>query len=349
MAAHFVDSVSHYTSLLPKWDVQAFTDNNSIGINLTAGRFGGGTHVSRHDQNGYGYVGKLLDKRYGTLIAGFSFQQNTSGADPQGVVFSFADGFTRQISLTFDPNTLKLGVRQGDGTGAVIGTGTRILSNGVWYYVEVRAVFATSGGDVQVRIDGTQDIDTGAQNTAPSGNAGADRMNFGAFANSANVTCNASDWYLCDSLGPDLNTFLGDVRVQTLIPTGPGSNTTWTPFPNTDANWQAVKEIPPDGDTSYVSSLTPGQIDTYAHTSLAPTSGSVLAVQFVIDARKDDAGTRTIAPVVREGATNYVGSNIDVPSSYDFMTQIMETDPATGVAWTVAAVNADEFGVSMVS
>lgn len=111
------------------------------------------------------------------------------------------------------------------------------------------------------------------------------------------------------------------------------------------ANWMAVSESPNDDNNSYATDATPGDIDRYTFPSI---SGSqVFFANVCMRAEKDDAGTRTIRAAVKSGSTaSDNGSDFALTlNSYVNFQGVLETDPNTGVAWTVAGVNAAEFGV----
>ena len=82
-------------------------------------------------------------------------------------------------------------------------------------------------------------------------------------------------------------------------------------------------------------------------TSTATTG--VLGVQLVTLMRKDDAGTRTLAPTVRSGGANYTGTGVSLGAGYAAGLQVYENDPATGVAWTKAGVDGAEFGFEVIA
>jgi hypothetical protein len=130
------------------------------------------------------------------------------------------------------------------------------------------------------------------------------------------------------------------------MPNGAGAHSAWTPNGATP-NYACVDETTADGDTTYVSDSTPGDIDTYAFADV-DASATVYGVQTNLYARKDDAGTRQIAPVVRQSGTDYVGTTVTLGSSYSFYSQIYNQDP-TAADWTAAHVNADEFGVKEIA
>jgi len=71
----------------------------------------------------------------------------------------------------------------------------------------------------------------------------------------------------------------------------------------------------------------------------------VLAVANLVNARKDDAGTREIAQVCLSGSATEQGPTYSVGNSYQYYSDIIEVDPNTGAGWTASGVNAATFGV----
>jgi hypothetical protein len=108
-----------------------------------------------------------------------------------------------------------------------------------------------------------------------------------------------------------------------------------------------VNEHPPTDDTTYVSDSTPGDIDSYTVTDI-DGGATVYAVQTNMWARKDDAATRQIAPVIRQASTDYVGTTVTLGTTYQYYSQLYDKDP-TAAAWTAANVNSDEFGVKEIA
>jgi hypothetical protein len=105
-----------------------------------------------------------------------------------------------------------------------------------------------------------------------------------------------------------------------------------------------VNEAAPDDDTSYVSDGTVGHIDTYQHGALTRITSGIKCVQIVADAKKDNAGTRAIAGVIRRAGSNYVGADVYLGTSYFMAVDPRPLDPSTGLAWTAADVDAAEVG-----
>jgi hypothetical protein len=65
-------------------------------------------------------------------------------------------------------------------------------------------------------------------------------------------------------------------------------------------------------------------------------------------ARKDDGGFRTIQGAIKSGGTlGTIGTDVALGTNYQYLFCQSTTDPNTGSAWTLAAVNAAEFGVKI--
>ena len=85
--------------------------------------------------------------------------------------------------------------------------------------------------------------------------------------------------------------------------------------------------------------------DTYALGNLPASAGTVSGL--VVTARTIKSGIviNNGYLVVRSGAADYESAAKVLGTSYAFISNIWTTDPSTGVAWTVAGVNAMEAGI----
>ncbi len=104
-------------------------------------------------------------------------------------------------------------------------------------------------------------------------------------------------------------------------------------------NWMAVSEPLVDGDDSYNTDSTPGDTDLFTLPILPAGANGILAVDNVLYCRKDDAGVRTISNEISSGGTVANAPNLALSTSFVFNDFISETDPNTGLAWTVSAAN----------
>ena len=293
-------------------------------------------------------IQKVFASSYPSVVAGLAFEI-TGGLIPGTAskpIFSLYTAAGALIGgVNTDVSSHLVVVNSG---GTTIGTGTTNIALNTWYYIELKLVVGTSGS-CELHLNGVPgEI---ASTTGSFGTTNVGRINFQRPGNNQSDV-SIDDLYVLDLTGSSpLNDFLGDVTVETLYPQSDGTHQDWTP--NTaGAHYSKVNESSgtyPDDDTTYVSDVTPGAIDTYTVGSLAALTGTVYGVATNLYARKDDAAARTIAPVIREAGTDYAGATTGgLTTSYLFYRQLYPLDPA-GAAWTIASVNGAEYGVKEVS
>lgn len=328
MALVFMDGFTHYgTSQFElKWQTLG------AGASITAaGRFGG--NCLRESGGSSTNISKTLTPSGNTAIIGLGWR--TSVLTATASIWEFGGTHLRMVSdgrLRFTTSG-----------GATLATSTLMMSTNVYYHLEAKVFYNASTGTVQLRVDGVDWIaSTGSLNTGAIGSQLVMRQIDG--------TTDRSDVYILDGSGSaPLNDLIGDCKIETIRPSGNGNSSQWLGSDgNSTDNYLLVDESTPNGDTDYVSDGTVNDIDTYATGNLATTGGTVFAVQTCLYARKDDAGTRQIAPVIRQGGTDYVGATVALSSSYAYYFEKYPLDPAGG-AWTISNVNADEYGVKVIA
>lgn len=337
MTILFIDSFDHYTTLGQKgWIAGSNAVITTSGRNSTVGRMA----------NSGNNTGSYLDlpSTYTTLVVGaaFNIDENTVQRDFLGL----ADSGTIQLGLRLDGSG-RIEVRR---NATLIQTGTTILALDTWYYIEFKATIDNSSGSYEVRINGVSELSNIAQDTQATGNAYINRVYFQSTAAGGGATTGrvyADDVYILDTTGSP-NDFLGDVRVQTILPSGNGNSSQLVGSDgNSTDNYLLVDEAAPDGDTTSVQSLTSGHKDTYAYGNLTPTTGTVYAVQLLPYAKKTDAGLRQIKSVARVATDEADGATETLTTDYLYYPEIMATQP-NGGAWTITDVNSAEFGVEIV-
>lgn len=90
------------------------------------------------------------------------------------------------------------------------------------------------------------------------------------------------------------------------------------------------------------------QFFTADPTPACPTGPTV--INFVtqeIVAKKDNSDPRSIVPVLKIGGNIYYGNTYTLTTSFQTFDYVWPTNPATGLAWTLADVNSIEFGVEV--
>lgn len=357
MTLRFVDGFDHYISstiaqIQRKWSVvgnAGYTLITSANTRFNTGQAiqcnGGGSSASG--------IGKTLDSK-GTWIIGFALK--IPSIDPSRPCFlQICDASTPQISMGILTSG-SIVLKRGAFNGTVIGTSMNAIPITAWIYMEVKCVIHPSAGSIIIRINGQTFFSLTGVNTSNTGSSVATGISFGdaalqgAFNNA--IQCQFDDIYICDGSGTTNNDFLGDIRVDTLYPSGAGANAQWTAN-GAGTNVACVSGVVPDDDTTYVETLTPGNVDTYQLSDISTaTPGAIYGLQAVLMARKTDAGSRFISEAYRIGGTVYVpvaGSGLPVYDGYFFNTDLQELSPATTGAWTASEVNALEVGIKLIS
>lgn len=365
MALLFIDSFDHYATadLLEKWTTSGVSVGNStITVAAAGGRRGtAGLRlgmVANPSANANGYALRTLAPADATAVVGFAFalsSANMIGATGPALC-SLRDGGTAQMTLRLNSN-LTLSVVRGTHGGTVLGTTSLALGVGTAAYLEWKVLVHPSAGTVDVRVNGVSlaPFPLTGQNTRATANSAWNGLALGLLDSVASTWApgvasnfDFDDLYVLDGAGAaPLNTCLGDVRVDARVPTAPGASTGWTP--SAGANWACVDESPPNDDTDSVTAATVGLTDTYTVQDAALAGAALFGVQVNLNMKKMDAGTCTIAPVVRHAGVDQVGAALAPGTGYAFGLALYPTNPGTGAAWVEADFNAAEFGCRKVS
>lgn len=272
-----------------------------------------------------------------TLICGFAFY--FGGTNQGSFVISGTGG--GQVALTLDADGI-VRVRLGSVGGSVIGASASVLVASSWNFIEAKILVGNSG-TYEVLVNGISVL-SGSGDTQQQSSADITSITVGS-GNANGI----DDLYVLDSDGGYLDDFIGDCKIECLSPsTGNGSNTGLTVSTGAD-HGALVDELPANDDTDYNSGSAAGVKDTYNYPSLSST-GVVYAVQANARAKKTDSSTKTIAQVTRISGTDYDGDTVPVASTtYGQYSQIWEKRPSDSNDWTVANVNAAEFGLKVVA
>lgn len=229
----------------------------------------------------------------------------------------------------------------------LVGTTPLLYSANTWYVIELHIKIATSGGILEFRVNGLPMLSfTG--NTNPGGLNAINNIYAGPGSSGNSQNIYYDDIIINDTNGTANNSWPNGARIILIRPNGAGTTTQLTP--SAGANYACTNENPPSMAT-YVSGNADGLIDTYALADI-PDDGRVIQT-----IRVDNFAIKAGAPAInnlkcaiRTGGANYVSPAIAVPTtSMALLCQKFETNPATGLPWTIADINALEAGVQLAS
>jgi len=327
---------------MEKWDTQG---NSPTLIIASPGRNVASTYNNYLSVNS-GYnpsLGKAVPNS-STLTVGFAINPNVLSGN-NFTILTFQDSMQIQVQITVTASA-QLQVR--DGNGNVLGTtSSPVIVSSTFTYVEVQVVFSTSPtGSCNIQVNGVNVLSLTGIQTAISSNSYANVVNLCA-GSSNNVYFD--DLYICDGTGAYNNTFLGDVRVALALPSSTGRLSQWTRTGGTTSgNYTAVDEVPPDNDTSYVSSSTVGNIDAYGISSVG-TPSAIVAVQLVACARKTDSASRSIGLGFGNSTTDNFDSGHSVTNSYVMYRRTMDSNPITSAAWAATDLSSAQIALKVIS
>lgn len=333
-----------FTTVLDVLSAQSFI-TTTTAISSGSARYAAGTGETSQGLlfNGAGnkiWADIALGTNLATVITGFAYKGTLPGSGYQAVV-SFADAGTYQVTLVIDANG-QFSFMKGVGfantlNGTILaGPSTLAISTNIWNYIEVTLTTNNSTGVAEVRLNGAVAL-TFSGNTRQSANNYSNAVYFGDNGVGQSIY---DDWYILDTTGSSpLNTYLGDIRIRTYMPsadsaTGGLNQFTPTPSQSAGSHYLNVNEVPADGNTSYNADATATQRESYRTHGF--NGATINFVNNWAKFEKDDATSRSVAIVARNGTTDVVGSTISSPSSYAYSNQVVTTDPNTSAAWTAS-------------
>lgn len=322
-----------------KWDT--WTGVN--GPSGTYGRNGKGIQIISNNVLG---ITKTVPSN-DTYILGTAWYFNHATNEQTVGGFQFLEGSTLHINVrpkraagTFEiyRNTTLVDTSSGS-----------LWSPQTWHYLEIKVVVHDTTGSVVINLDGTEVYDSGSIDTRNGGTGVIDKFQFGC--NSGTPTW-IDDLYLCDDLGSVNNAMLGDCVVEALTPNGNGN---YSDFVGQDAdstdNYLNVDDgATVDDDTTYNAAGTAADTDSYAFGNMTADSGATIFGVQVGGIVRHEGGGGTMRFMHRRSATDDNGATQTPAAGYAWLGDIWEQDPQAGPgAWTVANVDASEFGIDIVT
>lgn len=306
-----------------------------MSFSTTAGRFGGGGVTAAT------FLGPVsIPATASAVIAGFAFQPAASLAN-NSVLFiynSSSGTATVELSLNYDNGIWRLY----RGNAATLLTSSTIQSaSGLYHHVEIKATVADSGGAVEVRVGGVQVLTySGDTKASTTGSAQIDKV-------ALNTGGVFDDLYILDTTGSVANDFLGDCRINNLVPTS-DSSVQFTKSTGA-SNFSCVDEGKYNSDTDYVESSTVGHIDKYGYSDLAAGVTTVFGVQAHTWVKKTDAGARTFRNLIYSNASTTTGTTTALTTSYAPIVSPTALNPDGSIQWTPTTVNAALAGFEIVT
>lgn len=219
------------------WDGIGSTFSDYLG--KWSGSQQGGAIVAGRNGNGLsnGNISHILDNadQRDTLIAGFAWKPANIGETPLFVFLGDGSNLVNQVVLSRNANG-GFFVHRGSpsqGGNLLLGTSAdNLYQAGVWHFVEIKAVLASSDsandGSVVVRLDGVEVLNLTSKDTWHSGTEDVFCGFMFYMGNGVTTAGIGDDLYILNDVdsgvsGRPNNAFLGDCFVEALFPNGNGT------------------------------------------------------------------------------------------------------------------------------
>jgi hypothetical protein len=244
------------------------------------------------------------------------------------IIFDWRDA-ANSIIATVSVDTTGRIVLNGGGGAEVRSAAPAIVAN-AWQHIE--AELNAGPGSLECRVEGVT-VASFTGRVFPSTAQVAVRITIGASTRQY-----LKDWVIWDGAGAFNNTWMGSIQVRELIPDW-DSSFNWTTS-SCATGWNLIDEAPPNDDTDYIIAINPPPAASRFDVSNLPVDvTSVRGLVAFVRSRKTDGGDGNLQVGVRSGASTSLGTDRPITTAYTYWSDVFETDPATGAAWTPAAVN----------
>jgi hypothetical protein len=110
------------------------------------------------------------------------------------------------------------------------------------------------------------------------------------------------------------------------------------------SEWQCVDETPAD-TSDYLRTSSSNTRETFGFQGTGLYGDTINSVTLYYYAKRYGTSKYKIQPLIRSGGTNYAGNIFSTTADYAYYSQEYDTNPATGLAWTVAQVDGLEAGM----
>ena len=342
MALDFLEGFDYYSSV--------GTDGVGVGtswvgngeLTLVAGRFLPGLALRFRD----GGLNNALRTRAITPCTKFTFgfaqRTDITNASSQGSsrwLIQSVNGNT-QFVIGFD-NLGRIKVAGNENLNTPLAISSKPILQLTWHFIEIEFVLSASVGRFTLYLDGERVINLENISTRAGVDNDIGRMavKCGGFNGSTETSIDDVYCYVDEAQAR------GEARVLILKPTS-NDTVAWTP--SAGLNWQCVSEVPVDGDASYNSTNQPGDVDLFFAEQITINPNQIFAVEVIMAARKEDAGTRTIRAKLKSNGVVGNGANQNLITDYRWIRQIYAKNPDGNLVWNKSAINAMRFGYELV-
>jgi hypothetical protein len=282
--------------------------------------------------SGSQYVEKTFSTAISEFYAGMFLRPVVSGTQIQ--IVQWRSGVTELGRLVVNTVTRVIDAVV---NGVTVASSTQALVDATIYHIQVHLQIADAGV-LQVKLNDTQVINY-AGDTKPGAETTINTIRWGGINGSADW----DDLTVNDTTGAEDNSWPGIIRIARLLPSGPGTYVNNWSRNTGSTNWQAVDEVPPDNDTTYIFTSTANLYESFSMSDQSLVNVNYKALITSVVAKKD-SGTVQLAVGIRDdqNSTDYFGANSALDVSYGCIQERRTVDPSTTATWTSVGINSQQ-------
>ncbi|KKL63526.1 hypothetical protein LCGC14_2174220 [marine sediment metagenome] len=311
-------------------------DASSVsGVTLEDGR-GSGNSLNIGTTNAQ-FISKTFDDQT-TWVIGFAFHTPSAFTGVGRVMVNILEDAAPQMVLKLTNDDLEV-----FRNASLLQTITLSLSTSTWYYIEFKVTIHDSAGAWEVRVNGsTVDSDSGID-TSDNGNPVGNTVKIHSIVDFPWY----DDIYILDGTGSVNNNFLGEMKVEILLPNSDSISSDWLLSAGSD-HYALVDDNPSDEDTTYVYSSTSDDVDYYNYEDIGSELQTIYGVQINTQARVLAASMDMYLTVSSNSSVSN-GTAVTVSdTNYKTFARPIELDPDTSALWLSGGIDDALFGVKFV-
>lgn len=224
--------------------------------------------------------------------------------------------------------------------GTLIGTGTTVIPLATPFLLEIKVGTDLTAAPWEVLINKVPEPNLSGTAALLASNNGRHR-----WGKNANRDGRSVDYYFGAKYTSDSGYIAGSTwAIGVLRPTSDGSTQQWTN--GTGATFAEIDEAIVSTADYVRGSGAAGEVALFGLTDCAAAgiTGTIHAIRVVLRIAEDSAVASSFSLRIKSGATTSDTTAVDISSVGVIIERIFETDPNTGAAWTLAALDALEAG-----
>jgi len=342
----FADSFEHYgttpnngrDAMLRGLWAQFDISGGFMGVTTDQKRTG--SYSFRMEQNINNKLARFVFGGSGKVVSGVGFgiylnELPTINTNIYSSFMSLANGFIVSIAIQSDGS---LAAYLGGSGGTLIAVSDSLLTAGAFYHIESKLVVDPVVGDIEIRVNGNIAIKASNINTGSTNAAGYRFSVTGRSGSTLSVYLD--DVFAWDDIGDFNNDFLGPQRLLTVYANGEISPYDWTTVGAASPH-EAIDEVPPDGDTSYIGANDYASVIDFTLPTLPPEIDRVYGIFVPAYAKLDEAGLGDIQVSLVSGSEVLTGGDpATLGTDYVYKRFTFDYDPDTDAQITKAAFEA---------